>query len=75
MIGPFYFPEFLDKCGELYQTLLQSSHSPRDPVIVPTSNGQDTGGAHQSNHLPADGVDSMAFFRTVYPVCDRVNYR
>nr|KAG5698638.1 hypothetical protein BaRGS_003152 [Batillaria attramentaria] len=70
----FYYEEFLDKCSELYQSLLQSSHSPRDPVIVPTSNGQDAGGVHQNNHLPADGVDSMQFFRAVYPVCDRVNY-
>ncbi|XP_076471404.1 centriolar satellite-associated tubulin polyglutamylase complex regulator 1-like isoform X2 [Babylonia areolata] len=70
----FYYEEFLDKCGELYQSLLQSSHSPRDPVIVPTSSDQDPGGAHQNTHLPADGVDSMAFFRMVYPVCDRVTY-
>ncbi|XP_070200000.1 centriolar satellite-associated tubulin polyglutamylase complex regulator 1-like isoform X2 [Littorina saxatilis] len=70
----FFYEEFLDKCSELYQTLQQSSQSPRDPVIVPTSNDQDAGGAHQSNHLPVDGVDSIAFFRSVYPVCDRVNY-
>lgn len=69
----FYYEEFLDKCGELYQSLQQSSHSPRDPVIVPTSNGQNAG-IHQNNHLHVDGVDSMHFFRTVYPVCDRVNY-
>ncbi|KAL8601950.1 hypothetical protein ACOMHN_008442 [Nucella lapillus] len=70
----FYYGEFLDKCGELYQSLLQSCHSPRDPVIVPTSSDRDSGGAHQTSHLPADGVDSMAFFRMVYPVCDRVTY-
>ena len=49
-------------------------HSPRDPVIVPTSGGSDTK-IHQNTHSPADGVDAMQFFRAIYPVLDRVDYR
>lgn len=70
----FYFEEFLDQCSVLYQGLLQSA-SPRDPVIVPTSNGQATGGAHsQLSHHPADGVEAKTLFHQVYVACDRVQY-
>lgn len=66
--------EFLDKCSDIYQSLLQSQRSPRDPVVVPTSGSDDTR-IHLNNHHPADGVDSMQFFRAMYPLCDRMNYR
>ncbi|PVD34117.1 hypothetical protein C0Q70_05380 [Pomacea canaliculata] len=70
----FYYEEFLDKCGELYKSLLQSTYNPMEPVIVPTSSSQDIKGVHHSQHMPADGVDAMQFFRTIYPLCDRVDY-
>ncbi|KAL5006675.1 hypothetical protein ScPMuIL_015481 [Solemya velum] len=65
----FYYEEFLDKCSDMYQSLLQSQRSPRDPVVVPTSGSDDTR-IHLNNHHPADGVDSMQFFRAMYPLCD-----
>ncbi|KAK3740360.1 hypothetical protein RRG08_004297 [Elysia crispata] len=69
----FYYEEFLEKTLGIYQSLLQTMHSPRDPVIVPTSGGSDTK-IHQNTHSPADGVDAMQFFRAIYPVLDRVEY-
>ncbi|GFR58272.1 UPF0705 protein C11orf49-like protein [Elysia marginata] len=70
----FYYEEFLEKTWGIYQSLMQTMHSPRDPVIVPTSGGSDTK-IHQSTHSPADGVDAMQFFRAIYPVLDRMDYR
>ncbi|GFN86687.1 upf0705 protein c11orf49-like protein [Plakobranchus ocellatus] len=69
----FYYEEFLEKTLGIYQSLLQTMHSPRDPVIVPTSGGNDAK-IHQNTHSPADGLDAMQFFRAIYPVLDRVDY-
>lgn len=65
--------EFLDKCLEIYQSMIQTHSSPRNPVVVPS--GTDDPKIHTSNHLPGDGVDAMQYFRAVYPLCDRMNYR
>ncbi|CAL1546231.1 unnamed protein product [Lymnaea stagnalis] len=68
----FYYEEFLEKTFDIYQSQLQSMQSPRDPVIVPTS-GENVK-IHQNPHLPSDGVDSMHFFRAIYPLLNRVDY-
>lgn len=68
----FYYEEFLDKCHELYQSLLQTQRSPRDPVVVPS--GSDDARVHQNSHHPADGVDAMQYFRAVYQICDRSQF-
>ncbi|XP_059150661.1 centriolar satellite-associated tubulin polyglutamylase complex regulator 1-like isoform X2 [Physella acuta] len=62
----FYYEEFLEKTFELYQAQLQAMHSPRDPVIVPTS-GESEVRVHQNQHLPSDGVDAAHFFRAISP--------
>ena len=59
---------------EIYRGLLQTMQSPRDPVIVPTS-GESDAKIHLSPHVAADGVDAMQFFRSIYPILDRVDYR
>ncbi|KAK0055130.1 UPF0705 protein isoform X2 [Biomphalaria pfeifferi] len=69
----FYYEEFLEKTYEIYQSQLQALNSPRDPVIVPTS-GEDEVKIHQNPHLPSDGVDSMHFFRSVYPLLGRSEF-
>lgn len=71
----FFFPctEFSDKVHELYNSLMQTQRSPRDPVVVPS--GTDDSGIHQNSHHPADGVDAMHYFRAVFPLCDRSNFR
>ncbi|BFZ05315.1 hypothetical protein BsWGS_08354 [Bradybaena similaris] len=69
----FYFEEFLAKSNEIYQGLLQTINSPRDPVIVPTSNEND-GAVHKNTHHPTDGVEAMQFFRAIYPLLNRVEY-
>jgi len=69
----FYIAEFLDKCLEIYQSMLQTQSSPRNPVVVPS--GADDSRIHSSSHHPGDGVDAMQYFRAIYPLCDRVNYR
>ncbi|XP_052800841.1 centriolar satellite-associated tubulin polyglutamylase complex regulator 1-like isoform X2 [Mya arenaria] len=68
----FYYEEFLDKCLEMYQSMIQTQSSPRNPVVVPS--GTDDSKIHMSSHHPGDGVDAMQYFRAVYPLCDRVNY-
>lgn len=68
----FYYEEFLDKCLEIYQSMIQTQSSPRNPVVVPS--GTDDSKIHTSNHHPSDGVDAMQYFRAVYPLCDRMNY-
>ncbi|KAL4225513.1 hypothetical protein ACF0H5_016201 [Mactra antiquata] len=68
----FYYEEFLDKCLEIYQSMIQTHSSPRNPVVVPS--GTEEMKIHTSNHLPGDGVDAMQYFRAVYPLCDRMNY-
>lgn len=67
----FYYEEFLDKCLEIYQSMMQTHSSPRNPVVVPS--GTDDTKIH-ANHLPGDGVDAMQYFRAVYPLCDRMSY-
>ncbi|XP_005112084.3 UPF0705 protein C11orf49 homolog [Aplysia californica] len=69
----FFYEEFLEKSVEIYRGLLQTMQSPRDPVIVPTSGERDAK-VHQSPHIAADGVDAMQFFRSIYPLLDRVDY-
>ena len=66
--------EFLEKSVEIYRGLLQTLASPRDPVIVPTSGDRDTK-VHALPHIATDGVDAMQFFRSIYPLLDRVEYR
>ena len=67
-------PEFIDKCLEMYQSMLQTQSSPRNPVVVPS--GTEDPKIHTNSHHPGgDGVDAMQFFRAVYPLCDRMNYR
>lgn len=68
----FYYEEFLDKCLEIYQSMIQTHSSPRNPVVVPS--GTDDTKIHTSNHMPGDGVDAMQYFRAVYPLCDRMSY-
>ncbi|XP_060593292.1 centriolar satellite-associated tubulin polyglutamylase complex regulator 1-like isoform X3 [Ruditapes philippinarum] len=68
----FYYEEFLDKCLEIYQSMIQTHSSPRNPVVVPS--GTEDTKIHMNNHLPGDGVDAMQYFRAVYPLCDRMNY-
>ncbi|KAL3843282.1 hypothetical protein ACJMK2_021224 [Sinanodonta woodiana] len=68
----FYFEEFLDKCYEIYQSLLQTAHSPRNPVVVPS--GAEETKIHQNSHNPSDGVDAMQYFRAIYPLCDRSTF-
>ncbi|KAK3612570.1 hypothetical protein CHS0354_024558 [Potamilus streckersoni] len=68
----FYFEEFLDKCYEIYQSLLQTAHSPRNPVVVPS--GAEETRIHQNSHNPSDGVDAMQYFRAIYPLCDRSTF-
>lgn len=68
----FYYEEFLDKCLEIYQTMMQTHSSPRNPVVVPS--GTEDTKIHMNSHLPGDGVDAMQYFRAVYPLCDRMNY-
>ena len=69
----FLSSEFLEKCLEMYQSMIQTHSSPRNPVVVPSGTGETK--IHTSNHLPGDGVDAMQYFRAVYPLCDRVSYR
>jgi hypothetical protein len=57
----------------MYQSLVQTQRSPRDPVVVPS--GSDDASVHQNNHHPVDGVDAMQYFRAVFPLCDRSNFR
>ncbi|XP_071104990.1 centriolar satellite-associated tubulin polyglutamylase complex regulator 1-like isoform X1 [Haliotis cracherodii] len=68
----FYYEEFLEKSGEIYQSILQTQRSPRDPVVVPSASAGTK--VHQLNHQPADGIDAMQFFRSLYPLCDRVAF-
>lgn len=68
----FYYEEFLDKCLEIYQSMMQTQSSPRNPVVVPSAS-EDTR-IHQNSHHPSDGVDAMQYFRAVYPLCDRMPY-
>ncbi|KAK6192437.1 hypothetical protein SNE40_003906 [Patella caerulea] len=68
-----YYEEFLEKCSAKYQSLLQSFCSPRDPVVVPTS-GSEEATVHQSSGQRSEDVDSMHFFRAIYPLCDRIEY-
>ncbi|KAK3101796.1 hypothetical protein FSP39_006432 [Pinctada imbricata] len=68
----FYFEEFMEKCYEMYHSLMQTQRSPRDPVVVPS--GKDDSGIHQNSHHPADGVDAMQYFRAIYPLCDRSSF-
>ncbi|XP_052234027.1 centriolar satellite-associated tubulin polyglutamylase complex regulator 1-like isoform X3 [Dreissena polymorpha] len=68
----FYYEEFLDKCLEIYLSMIHTQSSPRNPVVVPS--GADDTKIHTSSHHPGDGVDAMQYFRAVYPLCDRVNY-
>lgn len=68
-----FIAEFLDKCLEIYQSMIQTQSSPRNPVVVPS--GTEETKIHTNNHQPGDGVDAMQYFRAVYPICDRVNYR
>ena len=67
------FIEFIEKVHEMYQSLVQTQRSPRDPVVVPS--GSDDASVHQNNHHPVDGVDAMQYFRAVFPLCDRSNFR
>ncbi|WAR04036.1 CK049-like protein [Mya arenaria] len=53
----FYYEEFLDKCLEMYQSMIQTQSSPRNPVVVPS--GTDDSKIHMSSHHPGDGVDAM----------------
>ncbi|XP_041367252.1 UPF0705 protein C11orf49 homolog isoform X2 [Gigantopelta aegis] len=69
----FYYEEFLEKSTEIYQSILQTQRSPRDPVVVPSAS-TDTN-VHQSNYQPGDGVDAMQFFRALYPLCDQVTFK
>lgn len=68
----FYYEEFLDKCLEIYQSMIQTQSSPRNPVVVPSAS--DDTRIHQNSHHPGDGVDAMQYFRAVYPLCDRMPY-
>lgn len=68
----FYYEEFLDKCSEIYQSMIQTQSSPRNPVVVPS--GTDDIKIHANSHHPGDGVDAVQYFRAVYPLCDRSNY-
>lgn len=68
----FYYEEFIEKVHEMYQSLVQTQRSPRDPVVVPS--GSDDASVHQNNHHPVDGVDAMQYFRAVFPLCDRSNF-
>ncbi|ESP04163.1 hypothetical protein LOTGIDRAFT_198812 [Lottia gigantea] len=69
-----YFEEFVEKCSGIYQSLLQSFRSPREPVVVPTSGLKEDSGIHLNNHQPTDDVDSMQFFRAIYPICDKIQF-
>ena len=69
----YFFVEFIEKVHDQYQSLIQTQRSPRDPVVVPS--GTDDTSIHQNSHHPADGVDAMQYFRAVFPLCDRSNYR
>ncbi|XP_033751482.1 UPF0705 protein C11orf49 homolog isoform X13 [Pecten maximus] len=68
----FYYEEFMEKCHEIYLSLMQTQRSPRDPVVVPS--GTEDTKVHQNSHHPSDGVDAMQYFRAVYPVCDRSSF-
>lgn len=65
--------EFIEKSHEMYQYLHQTQRSPRDPVVVPS--GSDDTKVHQNSHHPGDGVDATQYFRAIYPLCDRSNFR
>lgn len=65
--------EFIEKSHEMYQSLHQTQRSPRDPVVVPS--GSDDTKVHQNSHHPGDGVDATQYFRAIYPLCDRSNFR
>lgn len=67
------FTEFIEKSHEMYQSLHQTQRSPRDPVVVPS--GSDDTKVHQNSHHPGDGVDATQYFRAIYPLCDRSNFR
>ncbi|XP_048728460.1 centriolar satellite-associated tubulin polyglutamylase complex regulator 1-like isoform X2 [Ostrea edulis] len=69
----FYFEEFIEKSHEVYLSLHQTQRSPRDPVVVPS--GSDDTKVHQNSHHPGDGVDATQYFRAIYPLCDRSNFR
>ncbi|XP_021373690.1 UPF0705 protein C11orf49 homolog isoform X2 [Mizuhopecten yessoensis] len=68
----FYYEEFMEKCHEIYLSLMQTQRSPRDPVVVPS--GTEDTKVHQNSHHPSDGVDAMQYFRAVYPLCDRSTF-
>ncbi|XP_069132659.1 centriolar satellite-associated tubulin polyglutamylase complex regulator 1-like isoform X4 [Argopecten irradians] len=68
----FYYDEFMEKCHEIYLSLMQTQRSPRDPVVVPS--GTEDTKVHQNSHHPSDGVDAMQYFRAVYPLCDRSTF-
>ncbi|XP_046543917.1 UPF0705 protein C11orf49 homolog isoform X1 [Haliotis rubra] len=68
----FCYEEFLEKSGEIYQSILQTQRSPRDPVVVPSASAGTK--ILQQNHQPADGIDAMQFFRSLYPLCERVSF-
>ena len=59
---------------------METSRSPHDPVVVPTS--EENLSAPHTNSAPAsgvssssDGVDAMQFFRSLVPVCDKLDLR
>lgn len=60
----FYFQEFIQKCGEIYSAL-HSQRSPRDPVVVPTSDIANLPVASSSSSPPADGVEAGTFLRAI----------
>ena len=79
----FISTEFLNKCAEVYQVMLQNRSSGMETVVVPTSqqrlhsvvsaahgtDGQSTVLASGSS----DGVDSSLFQRTLVVIADKMD--
>ncbi|XP_014777827.1 centriolar satellite-associated tubulin polyglutamylase complex regulator 1 isoform X2 [Octopus bimaculoides] len=64
----FCYQEFIEKCREIYSVLC-SQRSPRDPVVVPTSDLANVQSTPANNAPPADGVETASLLRAVGHLC------
>lgn len=66
----FYYQEFIQKCGEIY-SVLHCQRSPRDPVVVPTSDIANLHTVSTCTSPPADGVEAISFLRAIMHLRDK----
>lgn len=70
MIISSFFTEFIQKCGEIY-SVLHCQRSPRDPVVVPTSDIANLHTVSTCTSPPADGVEAISFLRAIMHLRDK----